>query len=166
VTDPLPQLRSLLADEEFERGDLLTTSVILAAAGRLDRGWLRLSDGAKLPDGLLNDLGSAWSDGTGGRHGFQVQRQRFPIGSRGGAEFVDMAVEFGWRSRPDSRPVREVAALVPRYREFVTGDANLREGFYPTLRNPAVEDYVAWYDRWKMTVLAVHLRLAGWREGS
>jgi hypothetical protein len=165
MTDALRQLCALLADGALERADLLTTSVVLAEARRLDRGWLRLADGARLPDALLADLGSAWSDSTGELHGFRTQRRRYPLNDEESTDFVAMAVAFGWRSNPEGRPMREEVAAVPQYREFVAG-GHERAGFFPTLRNPSVEDYVAWYDRWKRTVLAVHLRLADGDEES
>jgi len=37
-------------------------------------------------------------------------------------------------------------------------------GFFPTLRNPQIESYPSWYDRWQGTALEVHLRLREWTE--
>ncbi|TDC65986.1 TIR domain-containing protein [Streptomyces hainanensis] len=150
--EPTARLRQFLAEREFAHADLLTTSLLLAAAGRQESGWLRRRDGERLPAALLTEIDAAWSAASGGRHGFRAQRGRAGLTGRGRhADFLELSAAYGWRGSPDE--------TVPRYAEFATRGG---PGFYPTLRNPQCEQYLDWYDQWTETALAVHARLREW----
>jgi hypothetical protein len=159
ATEPVPRdaalsrLDGYLRDGETQHADLLTTTMLLDAAGRLTYGWLPRESGESLPGGLLTEIDAAWARHTGGRQGFQAQRSLARLGARTGhREFVRLSVAFGWRDANGSAPAR--------YGEFArrAGAGDLT-GFFPTLRNAHNEIYPNWYDRWTGTVLAVHARL-------
>ncbi|MFE0422973.1 TIR domain-containing protein [Streptomyces sp. NPDC058953] len=152
VPDALGRLAALLAERETEHADLLTTTVLLEAVGRLGSGWMRRPDGRRLPPELLSGIDRLWSRHSGGRHGFGAQARRARVGGGRHTDFMALSLAYGWRLSPD--------VTVPTYQRFT--DRADGPGFFPTLRNPQNERYVDWYDQWSATVLAVHLRL---REG-
>ncbi|GHH72352.1 hypothetical protein GCM10017673_27290 [Streptosporangium violaceochromogenes] len=147
------RLRALLAEGEIEHADLLTTAILLEAAGRQESGWMFQADAARLETGLLDEVNAAWAASSGGLYGFEAQRRL--ARARGGlhADFLELSVKYGWRASADD--------AVPRYEGFA-GRGEGRAGFFPTLRNPQNERYLDWYDQWMETVLAVHLRLPRW----
>jgi hypothetical protein len=151
----LDRLRTFLAEGETEHADLLTTSLLLEAAGRLSDGWLRRADGDRLPETLLAGVDALWSDFSGGRCGFRAQLALVQVGSGRHAEFLTLSMKLGWRGSPDD--------AVPTYREFA-GRAHGQPGFFPTLRNPQSEQYLDWYDQWTQTALTVHMRLREWGD--
>ncbi|WP_046502995.1 TIR domain-containing protein [Streptomyces odonnellii] len=142
-------LEALLAEHETEHADLLTTTLLLEAVDRLETGWLRRSDGKRLPEALLSGIDALWSRFSGGAHGFGAQVRRATVGGGRHSDFMALSVGYGWRSSPYE--------TVPKYQHF-TGRAG-DHAFFPTLRNPQSEQYRDWYDQWTETVLAVHLRL-------
>jgi hypothetical protein len=73
----LGKLTALLQAGRLEHADILTTSVLLEAVDRLDTGWLRQADGARLPSDLVTEVDRAWSTATDGRHGFLAQIVRY-----------------------------------------------------------------------------------------
>ncbi|WP_407565983.1 TIR domain-containing protein [Streptomyces sp. 184] len=143
------RLGALLAEQEWEHADVLTTALLLQAVDRLESGWLRRSDGRRLPAGLLREVDAAWAEFSGGRYGFRTQRERARPASARHRDFLALSLAYGWRG--------SVEDGVSEYREF-TGPAR-PPGFFPTLRNPQNERYPDWYDQWTETVLAVHLRM-------
>jgi len=151
VRDLVRQVRKSLEEHEIERADVLTTQVLLEAAGRSRKGCLRNSDGSGLPDTLFTELDTAWAKVSGGVWGFRAQLRRIdgpvPSGSRG---FRTLSVAFGWRADEDE--------TVPRYAEFARR-AGRGGPFYPTLRNPEREQYPQWYDEWSATAMSVYNRL-------
>jgi hypothetical protein len=154
----LRKLRSFLANGEVAHADIVTTALLLEAAGRLGKGFLRRDDGERLPFPLLDLVDRAWSEFSRGRQGFlaQVARHRRPLGQRPGrefAEFVELAISLGWKATQN-----EHTGL---YGEFV-GSAGDHVGFFPTLRNPQAEVYGDWHDQWMLTAIAVHVRLRRW----
>ncbi|MPY56982.1 GUN4 domain-containing protein, partial [Streptomyces spongiae] len=149
VRRSLITLEALLAEHETEHADLLTTTLLLEAVDRLETGWLRRSDGKRLPEALLSGIDSLWSRFSGGAYGFGAQVRRARVSGGRHADFMALSVGYGWRSSPYE--------TVPKYQHF-TGAAG-RFAFFPTLRNPQSEQYRDWYDQWTETVLAVHLRL-------
>ncbi|MFE1291165.1 TIR domain-containing protein [Streptomyces sp. NPDC058751] len=167
----LELVRAHLAEDEFEHADLLTTRLVLEAAGRLTEGWLRERHATGIPSALLAGVDALWSARSGGRQGFGRQLAQTPVRGRRAPRFTELGTAVGWRDTPE--------APVPRhYRDFVRrsvpgGEAAghpagrepgppRRPGFFPTLRDPGHENDPDWYDRWSSTVLAVHARL---REG-
>jgi hypothetical protein len=140
----------MLDERETEHADLLTTSLVLEAAGRLANGWIRRSDAGTLTDGLLAGVDALWSRSSGGIHGFGAQRALAPVCGGRHADFLELSVRYGWRTSMED--------TVPKYQEFVRRTAG-QPGFFPTLRNPQAEEYLDWYDQWTQTTLAVHLRL-------
>lgn len=146
----LDRLRGLLDEREIEHADLLTTSLLLEAAGRLGSGWMRRSDAATLTDGLLAGVDTLWSRFSGGRYGFSAQRALAPVCGGRHADFLLLSVRYSWRASTED--------TVPRYQAFVR-QAVGQPGFFPTLRNPQAEEYLDWYDQWTQTTLAVHMRL-------
>ncbi|MDF5754525.1 TIR domain-containing protein [Spongiactinospora sp. TRM90649] len=155
----LGRLRDSLAAGEVEHADLLTTSALLEAAGRLGAGWLRRADGERLTDPLLAGIDALWAAFSGGALGFRAQLGAAGIRSARHAEFLSLSVRLGWRRSPDE--------TVPVYREFAgrgQWEGQARPGFFPTLRNPQSERYLDWYDQWTQTVLTVHGRLKEWGE--
>jgi hypothetical protein len=159
------RLRQLLREGEFEHADLLTTFMLLEAARRLDVGWLRPADASELPGPLLDEVDAAWATTTRGRHGLHRQAWLYRVRSAHGTDFPQLAAAYGWRGqRSSARPSFGESAAIPRYAEFVARE-HVPDGFFPTLRNPQIERTTAWYDRWRKTVAAVHLRYQSW-EGS
>ncbi len=154
----LEKLSAALDAGRLEHADILTTSVVVEAAGRLDRGWLRRRDGADLPATLLTGIDRAWSQATSRRHGFTAQLELWSHHSHGtrvgsSRAFSDLTLALGWRgSRRD---------VVPRYPDFAGGQ-DYPTGFFPTLRNPQIETSQTWHDHWLETVMAVHVRLGRW----
>ena len=156
----LAKLHSFLDASRVEHADILTTSMLLGAAGRIGSGWLRRADGAALLSGLLAGIDLIWSEFSGGAQGFRAQlalHRDPPPGARPGdlRDFAALAVSLGWKSSP-GRPT-------PGYGDFVrpmTG--KWPPGFFPTLRNPQLEQRQSWHDRWLETVMAVHMRLRKW----
>jgi TIR domain/GUN4-like len=156
----LAKLHLFLADGRVEHADILTTSMLVGAAGRIGSGWLRREDGSRLLSGLLAGIDLIWSGFSGGGHGFRAQLVRHagpPAGARPGdhRDFMALALALGWKSA--------AGGATPRYGEFVrpvTGE--WPAGFFPTLRNPQIEQRQGWPDRWRETVIAVHLRLRDW----
>lgn len=158
ATDTLHRLTTLVEDGQLAHADILTTSLVLQAARRLDSGWLRRGDGANLSFATLTNIDSIWSRAKPGRHGFTAQlsmHAQSPDDAPAGRQrdFVMLATAVGWRSVQ-----RDIA---PPYGELV-GAADFPDGFFPTLRNPQLERHTGWHDRWMETVMAIHLRLRTW----
>ncbi|MEU0430069.1 TIR domain-containing protein [Streptomyces sp. NPDC006290] len=168
----LERLRAHLAEGEYEHADLLTTRLVLEAAGRLTEGWLRERHAIGLPLNLLAGIDALWTARSGGRQGFGRQLARAPARGRRPPRFTELGTALGWRDAPEDP--------VPRlYRDFVRRSAPVGEqggpgadsepgplrlpGFFPTLRDPGHENDPDWYDRWSSTVLAVHARLREWK---
>lgn len=157
---PLPttlaQLDRYLADGEFEYADLLTTTILLEAAGRLEEGWLRRRDGVALPSERLTAIDELWARHTDARQGFTAQRGLAELCGRRDRDFLCASLAYGWHISEDD--------VVPRYHPDFTDRAGLgrRDGFFPTLRNPQNEHFGDWYPKWIDTVKAVHLRLREW----
>jgi len=161
VTDELlTKLHSFLAEDRVEDADILTTSMVLDGAGRIDDGWLHEADGMLLLPGLLAGIDRIWSESTRGEHGFRAQLALHDAPSPGvkpgrDRDFTALARAVGWRG-----PQR---GATPLYSDFVTPTAgSWPSGFFPTLRNPQLELRQGWHDRWIRTVMAVHLRLRRW----
>jgi TIR domain/GUN4-like len=146
----LHELRDHLDQREFEHADLVTTAALLAAAGRLDAGWIDPAETDTLPAPLLAGIDELWSRFSGGRYGFGAQQALGEVGGARHADFLPLSVCLGWRA--------SLADPVPKYEEFVRRAVG-QPGFFPTLRNPPAEQYLNWYDQWWQTTVAVHLRL-------
>lgn len=149
----LRKLRHALEERQFAHADILTTSLLLDAAQRLDKGWLRRTDGAKLPAGLLADIDALWAKFA--QQGFAVQLARHP-GPPPGAppgrhrDFLALALSVGWKGLRGE--------VSPLYEELVATE-HFPPGFFPTMRNPQLERYESWHDKWTDTVMTVHTRL-------
>jgi hypothetical protein len=148
------KIKVALEQDDIAAADLLTTLALLESADRTPKGSLGRSDGDKIPDALLTELDAAWAGFSGGKWGFQAQRDRLSqltLAHRG--DFLTLSVLVGWRRTSD--------AVVPHYEDFVKrGDQ--AGPFYPTLRNPERERYLQWHDEWLSTVMSVHVRLRRW----
>jgi hypothetical protein len=160
IDELLTKLHSFLAAGRVEHADILTTSMLLDGAGRIDDGWLHEADGQLLLPGLIAGIDLIWSESTGAAHGFRAQLALHNAPSPGvkpgrDRDFAALASAVGWR-----RPKR---GATPRYSDFVRPTAGKWPlGFFPTLRNPQLELRQGWHDRWVRTVMAVHLRLRRW----
>lgn len=147
-------VREALERNDIARADALTTSALLEAADRGRNGFLRGSDGYRLPDELFTDIDLAWAEFSEAAWGFRAQRKRINgrvLSDR--RDFWDLSVMLGWRSENDG--------LASVYPEFV-GRADHSRPFYPTLRLPAQEPYPQPHDEWIATVISVHVRLQTW----
>jgi GUN4-like protein len=144
-------MREALTRNEVGRADALTTSALLEAAGR--RGYLRESDGDRLPDRLLTEIDSAWAEFSDGAWGFQAQRKSINGRVLSRKDFRELSVMLGWRD--------EQAEPASPYSEFA-GRADYGRPFYPTLRLPEREWYPRWPDEWAATAMSVHVRLQRW----
>jgi TIR domain/GUN4-like len=156
--DSIRRLRAYLAEDEIAHADILTTSILLSAASRLEAGWLHRRDGRRLPPDLLNAVDAAWSEFSGGTQGFRTQLGLYPAWSgRGpaghGRDFAKLARALGW--------TRGLSDTTPKYAGFVR-PSGPPDGFFPTLRNPQLERFDRWYEPWLITVMAVHLQLRQW----
>ncbi|EOD65392.1 GUN4 domain-containing protein [Amycolatopsis vancoresmycina] len=156
LTDRVRQIRKLLEDGEVDHADTVTTLVLAEAAGRGRSGWLRASDGARLPLALITELDAAWADTSGGTWGFRAQHQRLAgleLSKR--REFREVCVRIGWRADQEE--------VSPPYPAF-TRRAEAGGPFYPTLRNPERETHPEWHDEWASMIMAVHgqLRKSEW----
>jgi GUN4-like/Caspase domain len=144
---------------EFEQADLLTTTLVLKAAGRREDGWISTVAAKRLPLELLDDIDARWSARSDRQQGFRAQSKLTQSAAQPDDDryerFPALAAAFGWQvSANDAGPFR-------RYRKFVErGVRSNRAGFFPTLYNPGNEHLREWYDLWFTTVLAVHGRLA------
>ncbi|MDN0199559.1 TIR domain-containing protein [Streptomyces sp. S.PNR 29] len=156
----LERLRDHLADDEYEHADLLTTRLVLEAAGRLTEGWLSERHAAAVGLDLLSGVDALWTAHSSGRQGLRRQLALVPSGGRRGPRFAEVGAALGWRETAE--------APVPRlYRDFVRrAGPGRRAGFFPTLRDPEHENHPDWYDRWSSTVLALHARLREWEARS
>lgn len=158
----LAKLHSFLKADRVEHADILTTSMLLDAAGRSEQGWLHEADGALLVRGLIAGIECIWSESTRGAHGFRAQlalHSAPPPGVKPGRDrdFATLARSVGWRG-----PQR---GATPLYTDFVKPrEGSWPPGFFPTLRNPQLELRQGWHDRWVRTVMAVHLRLRSWER--
>jgi hypothetical protein len=156
----LAKLHSFLDAGRVEHADILTTTMLVCAVGRIGSGWLRREDGSRLLSSLLAGIDLTWSEFSGGGHGFRAQLARHsgpPQGARPGdyRDFVALALSLGWKS--------QARAATPQYGDFVRpATGKWQAGFFPTLRNPQLEQRQGWPDRWRETVMAVHLRLRSW----
>lgn len=161
---PLRRLRAYLKEQEYAHADLLTTSLVLEAAQRLETGWIERADASKVPASLLAGIDAAWSELTGGQQGFRRQLDRYRLRNANGTDFLPLAAAYGWREAATSDgPGYGELSPTRKYHDFVDRP-EVPAGFYPTLRNPSVEDFAAWYDRWQNTVISVHLRLRRWER--
>ncbi|MEU6371162.1 toll/interleukin-1 receptor domain-containing protein [Streptomyces sp. NPDC046931] len=154
----LLKLTSCLEEGQVEHADILTTSLLLEAVGRLGSGWMRRADGKRLPVALLDRIDLAWSTFSQGAMGFRAQLHKCPSpppGAPAGSQrdFSLLALSLGWKA--------ERRDTTPRYGEFVRPVGH-PPGFFPTLRNPQLERHVSWHDQWVETVMAVHVRLRTW----
>lgn len=159
---PLRRLHAFLQEGELAHADLLTTSLLLAAARRLEAGWMEPADARELPTSLLASIDAAWSERTSGQQGFQQQMDLYPIGVDG-SDFLDLIEAYGWKAGGDTGFRYGERRATPKYHEFVD-QAPYPPGFFPTLRNQQIETYPGWYVRWQSTVVAVHLQLHRWRK--
>jgi hypothetical protein len=152
------KLREFLGEERVEHADILTTSILLGAAGRGRSGFLQLKEREAIEPRLLAEIDAVWSQWSLGEYGFRTQlqlRSGPPPGARPGGQrdFFALARAIGWDGGE--------RVATPRYGEFVSSGKR-PAGFFPTLRNPQLERLSDWYDHWMQTVLAVHLRLREW----
>jgi TIR domain/GUN4-like len=156
----LQKLCTFLKDGEIEHADIFTTSLLLDAVCRLDSGWMRRVDGDSLSFSLLADIDEVWSRFSHGTQGFRSQlslHRHAPKGAPAGGQrdFAMLALLVGWKNTPHDP--------IPGYQKFVA-TRERQAGFFPTLRNPQMEQHKRWHDQWVDTVMAVHLRLRTWEE--
>jgi hypothetical protein len=147
----------------FAHADLLTPSLVLAAARRLDPGGRDRWDPRVRPAPLLAAIDAAWSEQTDGQQGFQQQLDLYRLSGAGGSDFLDLAEAYGWKTAASAGPTFGERHATAKYHEFV-GRSPIPAGVFPTLRNQQIEVYPGWYDRWRSTVVAVHLRLRDWEK--
>ena len=153
----LGKLRAYLSNGQLEYADITTTSILLSAAGRFEKGSMTSSDADLIKPHVLDAIDDAWSAFSSGEFGFRAQLRRhrapapgFPPGSP--RDEAALIAALGWENGRRS--------ATPKYHEFV-----LREhptGFFPTFRNPQDERFHAWANRWRSSVMAIHLRLRKW----
>ncbi|MFJ5989224.1 protein kinase [Lentzea sp. NPDC092896] len=145
-TSPAPAVAGIaaaLAEGDLVAADLLTTAVLLAAAGCADHGWAGLDEVASIGTRLLRDCAHVWHEGTDGKHGFRAQRLLMADGT--GTEVADLAHLFGWG---------DPLGIPADYPVWVTGAG---PGFFPTLRHEVPSG--AWFDNWNVTVSALYRRI-------
>jgi hypothetical protein len=155
----LHRVRESLARDAITDADHLTTQALLTAAGRGWKGWLRTADGRRIPDELITELDGAWAEFSGGTWGFGAQRERTgQLVLSGSRPFREFSLLLGWRSADD-----EAASPYRAYDDFIER-ATYATPFYPTLRNPAGEQDLDWFEEWAATVKSVHARLQTWER--
>jgi hypothetical protein len=154
----LDRLSSYLEAGEVEWADIWTTKLLLQAAGCQNGGWIPSNQSIGLHVTLLDEIDRIWSRSTDGAHGFRTQLSQLggvlasaPVESV--RDFSTLAMGLGWRS--------SVRDTTPLYDQFVSSRRE-HVGFFPTLRNPQLELYHRWYDKWTQTVIAVHYVLWHW----
>lgn len=144
----LEPVRVALARRDLVAADQLTTALLLDAAGCAEAGWVGKAQVADVETAFLRDCARVWYSETDQRHGFLAQRKL--ADGLGRCDMGTLARTFGW-GEPRSIP--------SDYHAWVAGRDHA-PGFFPTLR--AATATRNWYDRWSMTVSAVHQRI--WKE--
>ena len=145
VDSGVEAIRLALVRGDLVAADHLTTAALLAAAGRSQAGWIGRDDADRLGTVFLRDCARVWHEETAKRHGFVAQLSLCPGDLD--RDMVDLVKLFGW-DNPH--------AISPDYHRWVSDNGH-HPGFFPTLRT-AVRP-TQWYDRWSMTVSAVHRRI-------
>jgi hypothetical protein len=138
-------IRRALVRGDLVTADHLTTAALLAAVGRSQAGWIGRDDADRLGTVFLRDCARVWHEETDKRHGFVAQLLLCP--GDADRDMVDLVKLFGWDSPH---------AISPDYHRWVTDNGH-HTGFFPTLRTTVRP--MQWYDRWSMTVSAVHRRI-------
>jgi hypothetical protein len=153
----LPKLRAQLSNGDLDYADFTTTSILLSEADRFGKGSIEPSDASRIKPGVLDAIDEAWSGHSSGEFGFRAQLRRYrapapgiPPGSP--PDLAALIAALGWENGR--------RAATPKYREFV--DREHPTGFFPTFRNLQDEYFHAWANRWRSSVMAIHLRLREW----
>jgi hypothetical protein len=157
----LAQLRHHLREKELANADIITTSILLTAAGRFSDFWLREQDVAIIPSGLLDEIDDAWTELTSGDYGFLAQlrmRPEPPSGYSAGSyrDFATLAEALGWMNGSLQSEIR--------YNQFLRS-RDWKTGFFPTFRYKQAEDRSRWPERWENSATAMHARLREWGKG-
>lgn len=90
------QLDQFLAAGRWQEADEYTWLVMLIVVDREAEGWLRLEDIENFPCADLQTIDQLWTEYSGGRFGFNVQRQ---ILSSLENNYMDFCDRVGWRQR-------------------------------------------------------------------
>jgi hypothetical protein len=90
-------LQKLLAQQEFQAADKLTTEKLceLAGAGAIQRKWIYFTEVEQLPEVDLQTIDALWVAHSQGRFGFSVQRNLW-LGM--GKNWDKLWVKIGWKS--------------------------------------------------------------------
>jgi len=88
------QLGQFLAAGRWQEADEYTWLVMLIVVDREAEGWLRLEDIENFPCADLQTIDQLWTEYSGGRFGFNVQRQ---ILSSLENNYMDFCDRVGWR---------------------------------------------------------------------
>src|SRR5262249_32678059 len=139
-------IRQPLVRGDLVTADQLTTAALFTAAGRSQAGWIGRDDADRLGTVFLRDCARVWHEETDKRHGFVAQLLLCPDDLD--QDMTDLVRLFGW-DKPH--------AISPDYRRWVDDNGRHPGFLYPTLRTAARP--TQWYDRWSMTVSAVHRRI-------
>ncbi|MGX7828965.1 protein kinase domain-containing protein [Actinokineospora sp. 24-640] len=139
-------VRTALRAGDPVTADRLTTDALLAAAGRTDEGWMTRSHVGRIGTAFLREFADVWQEETDGKHGFRAQRGLLPENARN--RMVALSRAFGW----------DYQHYIPGDYEAWVADRVDVPGFFPTLRSSNRSS--GWYDRWSMTVIAMHDRIS------
>lgn len=113
------QLDQLLAAGRWQEADQYTWLVMLIVVDREAEGWLRLEDIENFPCADLHAIDQLWTEYSGGRFGFNAQRQ---ILSSLENNYTDFCDRVGWRQQENWLNYDELSF-----------SAHAREGHLPVL---------------------------------
>ncbi len=90
-------LQKLLAEQEFQAADKLTTEKLceLAGTGAIQRKWIYFTEVEQLPQVDLQTIDALWIAHSQGKFGFSIQRELW-VGT--GKNWDKLWVKIGWKS--------------------------------------------------------------------
>lgn len=140
--DYLP-LQKLLAEQDFERADLMTMQKLCQLAGEaaIKRKWLYFTEVDNFPSTDLHTLDRLWSLHSEGRFGYQIQRQ---IWLGVGKDFTKLWPKIGWKNGNNWT----------RYPNQFIWDLSAPKGHLPTsnqLRGTKVINSIFCHRMWQLT---------------
>lgn len=89
VSTNYSELRSLLAEGNWQQADIETMDILLRVCGRISEGYPKPSDIQKIPIADLQEIDSLWRMYSQGKFGFTPQKQLWLQASQNYTEFCE-----------------------------------------------------------------------------